>query len=53
VAPVHPVGTVYERLGSLSQVTDVDPLVFSTNLYWNVVPTGSVIVTCHRGLDEV
>lgn len=53
VVPAHPVGTVYERLGSLSHVTLVEPVVFSMNLYSNEVPTGRVMATCHRGLEEV
>lgn len=42
VEPEQPVGTVYERLGSLSQVTEEDPLVFSINLYSKDDPTGIV-----------
>lgn len=53
VEPTHPVGTVYDRLGSLSQVTEPELLVFLMNLYWNEVPTGSVTVAYHNGLDDV
>jgi hypothetical protein len=42
VEPEQPVGTVYERLGSLSQVTDEDPVVSSMNLYSKDDPTGIV-----------
>jgi hypothetical protein len=45
-------GTVYERFGSLSQVTD--PLLETRmNLYWKVVPAGRVTVTYQRLLLEV
>lgn len=42
-------GTVYDLLGSLSQVTEplLDTLI---NLYWNVVPTGREVVIDHKGL---
>lgn len=53
VDPEHPVGTVYERFGSLSQLTDDNPLVFCINLYSNDVPTGIVTWAYHRLLDEV
>jgi len=43
------VGTVYDLLGSLSQVTP--PLDATlTNLYWNVVPAGKLTVALHLGL---
>lgn len=53
VEPAHPVGTVYERLGSLSQVILLDPLVSSINLYSKEVPTGIVTTTYQRLLDDV
>lgn len=52
VVPAHPVGTVYDRFGSLSHaMLPSDP--FLTNLYSNEVPTGRVTVTYHSGFDEV
>lgn len=53
VEPAQPVGTVYERLGSLSHETVLEPLVSSMNLYSNEVPTGIVTTTYHRWLDDV
>ncbi|CRK17463.1 hypothetical protein BN1708_012069 [Verticillium longisporum] len=40
-AEAQPVGTVYERFGSLSQRTDPSDWTLM-NLYWKVVPAGSV-----------
>jgi hypothetical protein len=52
VVPAHPVGTVYDRFGSLSH-TVLPSDSFLKNLYWNEVPTGTVTVAYHSGFDEV
>jgi hypothetical protein len=44
----HPRGTVYDLLGSLSQVAVPEDATLM-NLYWKVVPAGRVIVEVHRG----
>lgn len=51
-AVAQPVGTVYDRFGSLSHTT-VPSDSFLMNLYSKVVPAGSVTVVVHRGLEEV